>query len=74
MGFEDNISFEAAKKYKNVNQAISYILSQLIQKNQKNHQQQHVNIFQNDNDDVSDIYDDIICKIYINDGGINQLI
>ena len=60
MGFQDDISFKAAKKHKNINQAISFIFEQ--QTTATSYQERMNKIFeikQNDN-----IYD-IICRIYL---------
>ena len=77
MGFEDDISFKAAKKYKNVNEAISFILLDQEGKSAANNNnttyKDRINkIFNIDTN--GDIYDIIINKEYLYNGGINQFI
>ena len=78
MGFQDDIAFEAAQQYKNVNEAALFILNkQAISKQNSNKSSSSTttyherlnkifNIKQNENNDVYDI----ICREYSNNGGI----
>ena len=78
MGFEDDISLSAAKKYKNMNEATSFILDQETStKSAATTYQEKINkmfrIFESQNDVYDDIYD-MIWKEYLHDGGNNQFI